>query len=522
MSDPLILSFDVGTQSLRALLINSRGEIVDYTQIRYERPYYSLNAGWAEQAPGLYFNTLCEASKLLSKKRPELMGDITAVTATVIRDTVLCLDSEYRPLRDIIVWLDKREAAGAAAAIPARLKALFALAGVTDMVDMQYRTAACNWIMENEPELWRETAYFVLLPTYLNYKMTGRLCDSVANMIGHIPFDYKNRRWMGRGGITRCVFDVPNKKLCQDLVRPGETIGQITAEMAQLSGIPAGLPLIATGSDKSCETLGLSVIGKNQAALSFGTTATVQLCTPDYFEPLPFAPSYPAVVSGYYNPEVQIYRGYWMLSWFKKEFARKECEQAELLGVSAESLLNEHLAEIPAGCEGLVLQPYWSPGVVTPNARGAIIGFSDVHTRHHLYRAVIEGIGFGLMDGLYAMQRRGKQHIDELFVGGGGAQADEICQITADMFGLPVKRIQTHEACGLGAAMVAFVADGTFTDYRSAIKAMVHVKDVFTPDDKTHELYERLYKEIYSEVYNKLLPLYKRLKSITRRAKSEQ
>lgn len=511
----LVLTFDVGTQSTRGLLVDKEGNIVDFEQIKYERPYYSKNPGWAEQEPDFYYEVICKIGKRLKEKCGELFADVIAVTMTTVRDTVLCLDKENKPLRDIILWLDKREADNPPP-MRAFKKAAFSLAGVSDTINMQHRQSVCNWIMENEPELWKNTAKYVMLPTYLNFKLTGELKDSATNQIGHMPFDYQNRCWMKTGGLTRCLFDVPEEKLCE-LVDSGDTIGYITKECAENSGIPEGLPLIATGSDKACETLGLSVITKNKASVSFGTTATIQLATPDYFEPLPFAPSYPAVPNHLYNPEVQIYRGYWMLSWFKREFAAKECEEAERLGVSAESLLNKHLKEIPAGSDGLVLQPYWSPGVVTPNARGAIIGFSDVHTRAHLYRAVIEGIGFGLMDGLKSMEKRGKMKIDEIYVGGGGSQSDEICQITADMFGLPVKRIQTHEACGLGSSMVAFIAKGVYRSYEEAIEHMVRVKDTFIPDKKDHEIYKKMYTEIYSEVYNKLLPLYKRIKKINRR-----
>lgn len=513
MSKQLVLTFDIGTQSMRGLILDKNGNILDYEQIKYEKPYFSKMPGWAEQTPNFYFDVLCEIGRRLSTRCKELIDQVMAVTMTTVRDTVMCLDKDNRPLRDIIIWLDKREAENTQPLPKAKMLA-FNLVGMKDTVLMQQRQSVCNWIMDKEPEIWEKTAKFVMLPTYLNYKLTGELKDSAANQIGHVPFDYKKRSWMTENGLTRCLYDVPMEKLC-DLVKSGDTIGYITEEMNKLSGIPAGLPLIATGSDKACETLGLSVTTKNKAALSFGTTATIQFTTPDYFEPLPFAPSYPAVPNHLYNAEVQIYRGYWMLSWFKNEFAAKEVEEAKREGVSAESLLNKYLKDIPAGSDGLLLQPYWSPGVVTPNARGAIIGFSDVHTRVHIYRAIIEGIGYGLMDGLYSMEKRSKQKIEELYVGGGGSQSDEICQITADMFGLPVKRIQTHEACGLGSSMVAFIAMGVYNNYDEAISNMVRVKDTFLPNMEEHITYKKLYEEVYCQIYNKLEPLYRKIKTIT-------
>jgi len=144
-----------------------------------------------------------------------------------------------------------------------------------------------------------------------------------------------------------------------------------------------------------------------------------------------------------------------------------------------------------------------------PKARGPIIGFSDTHTRAHIYRAIIEGINFALMDGLYTMQRRGRLNIKKLFIAGGGSQSDAICQITASMFGLPAYRIQTYEATGLGSSIVAFTAKGIYADAYEAASKMVHIKDEFLPDPKEHEIYKILFNEIFNKIFSKLLPLYK-------------
>ncbi|MCI6771815.1 MAG: FGGY-family carbohydrate kinase, partial [Oscillospiraceae bacterium] len=139
------------------------------------------------------------------------------------------------------------------------------------------------------------------------------------------------------------------------------------------------------------------------------------------------------------------------------------------------------------------------------------------HTRYHLYRAIIEGLGFELYQSLKIMERRAKLTVDEIFVGGGGARSDVVCQILADIMGLPVKRIQTHEACSIGASMVAFVADGVFKDYDDAIRSMVHEKDVFTPDETAHSTYMDIYKGAYSKIFGKLEPIYRKIIKITKR-----
>ncbi len=510
MSNPIVLTIDLGTQSTRAILVDKEGNILHKAQHKYEKPYYSAHPGWAEQKPGVYWDAVCDTTRRLKDAAQDLWGNIIAMTVTTIRDTCVCVDKDGEPLRDFIVWLDKRETE-MSKPFPAVNSALFSLVGMKDTADLQRRVSACNWIMENQPEVWEKTHKFLMISGYLTLKLTGKFIDSVAHMVGHIPFSSKTRTWMGKHELNRCIFDIPNEKLTE-LAEPGETLGVITAKAAEETGIPEGLPLIATGSDKGCETLGMSCSTPDKAAIGLGTTATIQFTIDRYMEPLPFIPAYPAVLKNHYNPEVQVYRGYWLISWFKNEFASKEVEQAKLKGVSAEELLNARLAEIPAGCEGLVFQPYFTPGVVMPKARGAIIGFSDVHTRAHIYRAIIEGINFALMDGLYTMQRRGKVSIKKLFIAGGGSQSDEICRITANMFGLPVYRIQTYEATGLGSSIVAFAAMSVYADINEAVAAMVHVKDEFLPDMKEHETYKFLFDEVFSRIFGRLLPLYKKNK----------
>ncbi|MBR5423565.1 MAG: FGGY-family carbohydrate kinase [Clostridia bacterium] len=498
MSESYVLTFDIGTQSARCMLVRPDGSFADMVQKKYDQPYFSKEPGWAEQTPDFYFDEIAALSKTLLERNAGSVGSIMAVTLTCIRDTVLCLDKDRKPLRDIILWLDQRKA-DSTGKIPPAKAALFRLVGMGEAVKILFRATAANWLMQNEPELWEQTDKYVMLPTYLNYKLTGELKDAASDMIGHVPFDYKGRCWMGTGELTRCVCDVPQEKLCE-LVPSGAVIGNITEDAAAATGIPVGLPLIATGSDKGCETLGLSVIRPEQAAVSFGTTATLQMAVKDYFEPQPFMPAYPGVPNDIYNPEFEVYRGFWMLSWFVEQFGAADREEAEKQGISAEQLLDDRIRDIPPCCDGLLLQPFWTAGITNPNARGAIVGFSDHHTRYHLYRAMIEGVCMELYHGLCTMQKRSGKTVKALFAGGGGASSDVVCQIAADVFGLPVKRSQTHEASAVGSSMVAFIALGTFRDYEDAIGHMVQMKDEFTPDAENH----RIYMEYYNAVYSRL------------------
>lgn len=512
--EPLVLSFDYGTQSVRAILFNQKGETLGKVKIAFE-PYFSLNSGWAEQYAEVYWDKLCEASQRLKAEVGELWDQIVGVGCTTIRDTCVCVDKNGKVLRPIILWLDQRKIENVEKRITPSKKRVLNLVNMYEIASNTCKASPCNWISENEPEVFENMHKYMMFSGYMTFKLTGNMVDAVSNQIGHIPFNYKKKKWSRDGELTSCLYDVKRKHMV-DLVEAGDKIGEISEQAAKDTGLPVGMTVIATGSDKGCESLGCGSIGSDSASLSFGTTATVQLTTDKYVEPQPFAPAYPAVMKGKFNPEMEIYRGYWMLTWFKKEFAEKECVQAKELGVSAEELLNKRLQEIPAGSDGLILQPYWSPGLKIPNAKGAILGFSDVHTRVHLYRAIIEGIGYGLYDGLRTMEKRTGKRVKRVLVSGGGSQSDEICQITADMFGVPVQKVQTYETSALGCAITTFTGLGYFNSFEEAVGKMVRISKEYKPDKKEHKVYSNIYEKVYKNIYKSNKKLYTEISKIAK------
>ena len=107
--------------------------------------------------------------------------------------------------------------------------------------------------------------------------------------------------------------------------------------------------------------------------LSYGTTATINTTHYKYTEVIPLIPPYPSAIPGAYNLEVQVYRGFWMVSWFKQEFGQPEIQRAEQLGTEPEAMFDDLIKDVPPGSLGLVLQPYWSPGlkIPGPEAKGS-------------------------------------------------------------------------------------------------------------------------------------------------------
>jgi sugar (pentulose or hexulose) kinase len=259
----------------------------------------------------------------------------------------------------------------------------------------------------------------------------------------------------------------------------------------------------------------MGVLTEETASLSFGTTATVQLSSKRYFEPIRFMPAYPAPIPGYWNPEIEIFRGYWMITWFKNEFAHKEVARAEEKGIAPEAEMDRLLEKAPPGSMGLMVQPYWGPGLEHPNAKGAMIGFGDVHKKEHVYKAVIEGLGYALLEGLERLEKKTKVPVTKLTVSGGASRSDQICQISADIFNRPLVRGKTTETSGLGAAIVTAVGLGIHADFSAAIDTMVHYDTTFQPNPDRSALYKKLYERVYKRIYKRLDPIYKEIREIT-------
>jgi sugar (pentulose or hexulose) kinase len=508
-----LLAIDAGTQSIRALLFDPRGKLLAKTRVPYE-PYYSTAPGLAEQKPELYWDSLCEVCQALWKQKGVDKSSIAAVSLTTQRSTVINVDDRGKPLRPAIVWLDQRRTEGLPP-VGGMWGAAFKLAGASETVAYLQAEAEANWLLTHEPDIWKKTYKYLFLSGYLTFLLTDRFVDSVGCQVGYIPFDYKTQTWSAKNDWKWDAIKI-EKHILPELVEVGKSLGKISKEAAAATGIPEGLPLIAAAADKACEVLGAGCLEPNVGCLSYGTTATINTTHDKYIEVIPLIPPYPAAEPHLYNFEIQIFRGYWMVSWFKQEFGLREERLAADKGVEPEMLFDELVKSVPAGSQGLVLQPYWSPGLRNPGpeARGAIIGFGDVHTRAHIYRAILEGLAYALREGKERTEKRSKVAITELRVAGGGSQSDAAMQLTADVFGLPVSRPHVYEASGLGAAMDAAVGAGIHPDFASAVKDMTHLGDTFAPNGKAHEIYDQLYNEVYLKMYEKLQPFYKIMRKI--------
>ncbi len=514
MAGDLILAIDHGTQSVRALLFNLRGDLLAKSRVPIE-PYVSQAPGLAEQDPEVFWQALCQACQQLWTLPGVQKDAIAGVALTTQRSTVINVDSRGRALRPAIVWLDQRRTAGLPR-VGGWWGLAFRAAGMTETVAYLQAEAEANWIRVHQPEIWRRTDKYLFLSGYLTYHLVGRFVDSVGCQVGYVPFDYKRLTW-ARPSDWKWQAVPMDKAVLPELIPPAHPLGEITPEASEATGIPAGLPLIAAAADKACEVIGAGCLDPHIACLSYGTTATINTTHHRYIEVIPLIPPYPAAVPDAYSLEIQVYRGYWMVSWFKREFGQPEQHLAQEMGVEVEALFDEMVSTVPPGSLGLTLQPFWSPGlrVPGPEAKGAVIGFGDVHTRAHLYRSILEGLAYALREGAERTSRRSGVAITEVRVAGGGSQSAAAMQLTADIFGLPITRPHLYEASGLGAAIDAAVGLGLHPDFETAVSEMAHLGTSFEPDPTNHRIYDELYNRVYLRMYDRLRPLYEQIRDIT-------
>jgi len=513
---PRVLALDVGSQSVRAALFTRDGTMTALAA-RPAPVCDSPQPGFAQVDPAQFFDQLRDACQDLALGEPDQWSSVAGVALASQRATMVFMDADDRPSRPAILWSDQRtcEPSGGVGGI---VGLGIAVAGARSIVrDLRARAPAA-WVALNEPGIWANTRTVALLSSYLNFRLTGEWVDSSGSQVGYLPFDFRRHRWHGpRNWRWRALGPLVPQQLVA-LRPPCAALGRLQADSARALSLPPSTPVFAAAADKACEVLGAGCVDSTTACLSYGTAATVNIPHERYGTVRRFLPAYPAAQPQRFLSEVQIHRGFWLVTWFLREFGLSERQKALRDGVAVETLLETLLEDSRAGARGLVAQPYFTPGVLVPGpeARGALIGFLEEHTRAHVYRALIEGLIFELRHALEYLEKRRGWRVDEVIVAGGGSASDAIMQITADILGRAALRPGTSQCTSLGAAMCAAVGLGWHADIHAAVRKMCRDEQRFVPTAASASVYEPLFRDVYRPLYRRLRPLYRRLLRIAR------
>ncbi|MFW6126405.1 MAG: FGGY-family carbohydrate kinase [Chloroflexota bacterium] len=439
---------------------------------------------------------------------------LAAVAITTHRSTIVPVAEDGRPVRPAITWLDERKTEGLKLPGGPLLSLAFTLQGMKSRLTEYQRRSKFNWLREHERESYDRTHMFLTISSYIFHALTQDFKDCSSMIVGLFPIDLKGLRWHPMQVVYR-VFGVERDRL-PPLVGPTDIAGTVSAEGARDFGVPQGLPVIIGAGDKQSEVLGAGAITSDVAEVSYGTAAVIEVQSQKYVtHPDMDFFTWGSALPSQWTLEGFLPRGYWMVSWFRKEFCQHEEEEAHRLGVQPEALLDREMEAVPAGSAGLMLQPHWHPLENDPLSRGAIVGFAGYHTRMHVYRAIVEGVAYELRRMKEIIGKRSGYGIREVRVGGGGSKSDTVMQITADVFGLPAIRLHTSNLSALGAAIDAAVALKVYSGFPDAVAAMVRVKDTFSPRQEDARLYDRLFNEVYKKLYPALSPLHRRIAEVT-------
>ncbi|MCL2918767.1 FGGY-family carbohydrate kinase [Shewanella litorisediminis] len=503
------LALDYGTQSTRALVFDRCGNSIASASVPNENCKTGQGAKAAVQDGDYCYGQLVVACRKLFAEHGLSPEQIVAVTLSTQRACTLLMDNRGKAKSDVFMWSDRRMVEGMLSPMSWFYRLGFWVSGMTGRIEYLRRAAKVNLIRELSPGKVDSSDKIGLLSGYLLSRLGGTLQDSTASQVAYLPFDYRKHtfaspsswRWQALG----CR---PSQML--PLIDAARHIGTITEGFAELTGLKPSTALVSAGADKACEAYANGAGESGVLSLSLGSAATVTLGSKRYFEVFRYAPAFPGLESGSFMPEVQLERGFWLLSWALDEFGASDKAEAKALGLSPEAYVMKAIADIPAGADGLMLCPYWAQGVIYPGpeASGIVAGFRPEHTRAHLYRALIEGVLMTLERGSRRLVAKAGMPIKVIRVSGGGSQSDLVMQLAADIFNCPTERLTVREGSGLGAAMCAAVAMGDYPNLASARQNMAKSAGRFEPEPANVARYLQLSKR-HQRLYPAVKSLFK-------------
>ncbi|MBE3001958.1 sugar kinase [Nocardiopsis sp. HNM0947] len=469
-----LIAIDNGSQSSKVTVFDQHGTAVS-EGVQELRPCHTPRPGVVEHPDDDLWTSIGEAARRAMAGFTGDPADIAGVGLCTIRFCRAVLKGDGSLAQPVMSWMDER-------------------------VSRPYE--------HTDPAAAKVTAS----SGYITHRMTGHFRDTAANYAGLWPLDPDTWRWSEDESVLKS-FGAPREML-MELVLPGEVLGEVTREAAEHTGIPAGLPVVATANDKAVEALGCGLRSPDTLLVSLGTYVA-GMTTGDCYIPDGdgFWSNYASVPHAYLYESDGVRRGMWTVSWYRDLLGEEAVAQARAEGVSAEEYLNAGAAAVPPGSDGLITVLDWLAPTDAPFRKGSIIGFDGRQGKHHIHRSILEALALTVHEAAERMGAALGTEFREVVVSGGGSNSDLVLQIFADVFGVPAQRSAVAGAAGLGAAVCAAVGTGVYPDHDRAVEAMVRGGEVFAPDAENHDLYRRL-GAIHREVRAHTDPVFRRTHEI--------
>lgn len=503
MAASLLLGLDIGTTGVKSLLLKPNGAVVA-THVE-EYPLLLPKPGWAEQDAETWWIATAKACRALMEKASVKPGDVAGISFSGQMHGLVCLDADDKPLRPAILWCDQRTTAECRA-ITRKIGLKRLLKTVGNPALEGFTLPKILWVKKQEPAVYRRTRLMLLPKDFVRYRMTGRAAIDVSDAAGTIALDIEKKVWAAP--LLRELGVDP--ALLPEVVDSVALAGTLTAEAAKAMGLTEGVPVVAGGADNACAAVGNGITREGLVAVSIGTSGTVIAPTRRTLrDPKGRAHTFNhAVPNLWYVMGVMLSAG-GSLRWWRDEFGGAEKAVAAGTGEDPYALIGREAERVPPGCEGAVWLPYLT-GERTPhcdaNARATLFGLTARHTRGHAFRAVMEGVAFGLRDSLEII-RGMKIPVKEIRLTGGGARSPLWRQIQADVFGQEVTVLRGNEGPAFGAAILAGVGVGLFDSCDAAAAKFLGKGEVVKPIPENVDRYNRLYK-VYGDLYAALKPAF--------------
>lgn len=480
-----VIGLDVSTTATKAVLVDDAGAVVGVgtSQYGYETP----RPLWSEQNPELWWSGAIESISNVLSSAGVVGSDVVGVGLTGQMHGAVLLDSADQVLRPAILWNDQRTGAECEEMRRGLGDRLIPITGNDAMTG--FTAPKLIWVRDHEPEVWSQVRHVLLPKDFVRHRLTGDHATDVADGAGTQLFDLSARAW-STDVLEALRID---RDWMPDVFEGPQVTGTLTAAAASATGLVAGTPVVAGGGDQAANAVGVGAIDAGTMAMSLGTSGVI------------FAPTERPLVetSGRVHAFCHAVPDRWHLMGVMLSAAGSLRWLRDALAPSSDfTTLVASASDVLAAEDGLFFLPYLT-GERTPHAdplaRGAFVGLTVRHDLRHMTRAVLEGVAFGLRDGLDLMLHAGLPRPDQIRASGGGTRSPIWRQIIGDVLDCELGLVETTEGAAYGAALLAAVGTGWFDDVHGATGAFVSVTPAESPSadrdrwDEMHSSYRALY-----------------------------
>ena len=493
MSD-LILSIDVGTQSTRAAVLNADGVVLSMSTSP-EQSLHIPHTGWAEQDPEMWWKHVQETVQGCLQKVDTMR--IAAVGVSGQMHGCVPLDANGNLLsRSVQLWCDKRYA-DKADRLNQGSSAMHLQTLAGNMALANWHGLKISWLKQFEPELYKKTWKILTPKDFINFKLTAEAAIDYSEASGSFLMETEARAWSTE---LASALDVELEKL-PDIQQAAQPLGQVHQEAFELTGIPAGTPVVTGGGDMLCMLLAAGLSKEGIASDITGTSSIFSVFTPEPVKDRRIMNLH-HVLDGWV-PFGLLDSGGIALRWFRDAFCQAEVQTAKKKGISSYAYLDQ-LAQKSELDARLIFLPHLmgERTLGSPHSRGVLFGLTPQHGVGDAVRAVMTGVTYDLKRVLNQVENEGFR-VDTIYHSGGGAESRFWSQLKADVYQKPVRTFENNEGGLLGAAILAGVGAGLYANEQEGAGHCLNFADDFEPDPDLSGFYEEQF-EAYVRIHDAL------------------